>query len=400
MSVCAGIYRGVVEDLNDPERRKRMRVRVYNLHPQEVPTQNLPWAELSLAGSRFVGDIPTFRVNDPVFVAFEGGDRRYPVVLGGHFSFAGGVPDVPGEVHADYARTQKRWVRIDDAGNKIVMSPLPEERWIHLQAGNAALFLRQNDGAVEIITSGPTRIAAPVVEVNAEGGEITAVSKTLFAEISSDGAVKAGKTIALRANDKIQVGAYTDSLLIPYTTDVVEIDADNNIKISSRGTLDVDASQDITIDTPEDVLVDANKTVIIDGASTVELRSAGDVKVDCDGKCFVDCEGNAEIDSAAQVIVKSINSITVEAGSSMKIDVKGGNLDLTVTGACNLTSTGACTIKSTGSMTLDSAAVLTLKAASKVTMTAPLVEVVGTAQAVVDAGAGVTSIKGSLINIG
>lgn len=401
-----GIYRGTVEDVNDPERRKRMRVRVHNIHPPEVPTENLPWSELALFGSKFVGDIPSYEPNDIVFVAFEGGDKAYPVVMGGYFAFAGGVPDVPTEVEAEYERTQKRWVRIDRANNKIVMSPLPEERWIQIEAGDARMFLRQNDGTIELIAGGTVRVISPVIELNAEeqpppngGGELTSVCKTSFAEVTGSGAVKCGSEYAIRAASRVRIGAYTNDLLLPFATDEVEIDANNNIIVNSRGTIDIDALQDITVDTPTDILATADSRVIITGTSTVEIHSDGDVLVQAGGKAIVDATGNVEVKSAQAVIIQADGS-TVDITSTTNTTITvGANATIDVTGNCTLDVTGNLDLKSIGAMTLDATAGLTLKSAVRVTMEAPICEVKGTAQAVLDGGA-LTQITGALVTIG
>jgi hypothetical protein len=85
-----GIYRGVVEDRDDPEKRGRVRLRVFGIHSESkekndtsgIPTDELPWAEPALP--IFEGSVSGFGIfNVPVtgshvFVFFEAGNHMYP----------------------------------------------------------------------------------------------------------------------------------------------------------------------------------------------------------------------------------------------------------------------------------------------------------------------------------
>ncbi len=153
MDSYPGIYRASVVDVNDPEKRKRYRVRVDAIHPQEVEIEACPWAEFSLFGGKFFGDLPAFLRDDKVWVMFEQGDRRFPVIMGGILTEKAGVPDAPTEITSDYPVTQERWVRYDRAGNIVVMSPLPEERYILIRTGGggAEILLSDNHLVVHVM---------------------------------------------------------------------------------------------------------------------------------------------------------------------------------------------------------------------------------------------------------
>jgi len=90
----SGIYRGVVEDNQDPEKRLRCKVRIFGLHTSKfektdgegIPTDELPWAEpaLPLTGGGASG-FGTFGVplqGTQVFVFFEGGNFLQPRFFG------------------------------------------------------------------------------------------------------------------------------------------------------------------------------------------------------------------------------------------------------------------------------------------------------------------------------
>lgn len=93
-STFHGIYRGVIEDNNDPEMLGRVRVRIWGVHDEKktsdqlegIPTANLPWAEPCLGlieGS--VSGFGLFSVplqGSHVFVFFEGGNWECPRYFG------------------------------------------------------------------------------------------------------------------------------------------------------------------------------------------------------------------------------------------------------------------------------------------------------------------------------
>jgi len=81
-----GLYRGKVEDIDDPDRLGRVKVRVWAIHGDEhrTPTTALSWAEIAEPGGGGY-DYGTFDpppVGSAVWVGFEGGLQDFPVVLG------------------------------------------------------------------------------------------------------------------------------------------------------------------------------------------------------------------------------------------------------------------------------------------------------------------------------
>lgn len=398
-----GVYRGVVEDANDPELRKRYRVRVFMLHPEEVTTEALPWAESSLFGGKFFGDLPAFEAGDPVWVMFEGGNRRFPVIMGGSMSQSGGVPDAPTEVRAEYKRTQKRWVRLDRAGNKIVMSPLPDERYIQIEAGDASITLRQNGAVIEVASTGQVNVTAPVIVADAEK-EVTVTTAKLFAQVEEEATIRSADVVNIQGSTKINIGRYEDPLLgaaVPVTTDEVDVRADSNIKVESSGTIDVDAQANITVDTQSSYLLQAETEVNIYGVNKAVVRSDGDVEVNSGANVKIDAVDNVEVTggqkvivdaSAAEVEITAATGVTVIAQSGdVAVEAQAGNV--TIDGAVNVDITASASGK------FETTGPLELKSASSVTIEAPLVEMKGQAKATVDGGA-LAEIKGALVQIG
>lgn len=87
--VKGGLYRGVIEDDNDPLRIDRVRVRVFGMHTHDkaqLPTSGLPWAEvfgdLSFGLTSGVGTSRVPVNGTHVWVMFENQDPQKPVVIG------------------------------------------------------------------------------------------------------------------------------------------------------------------------------------------------------------------------------------------------------------------------------------------------------------------------------
>lgn len=82
---------GVVADRDDPEKRGRVRVRVFGVHDQDevlVPTQTLPWAVVLMPGMsatfKQVGISPTGLMVGSTVVGFflDGNETTIPVIFG------------------------------------------------------------------------------------------------------------------------------------------------------------------------------------------------------------------------------------------------------------------------------------------------------------------------------
>lgn len=90
-----GIYRSIVKDIADPQKRARVKVLIPAIHDENEKIGSLPWADCcsNVAGpDRGILRIPD--VGDVVYVMFEQGDKEYPVWLGSWW----GKNDLPSEV--------------------------------------------------------------------------------------------------------------------------------------------------------------------------------------------------------------------------------------------------------------------------------------------------------------
>lgn len=120
----SGIYRGIVEYVNDPLMQNRVKVRIPYLHRTKdtVSTEALPWATLMapFGGGGGFGVVAVPPVGSTVYVMFESGDPALPVVIGTWFA-------IPGE--------GDKMGRVNSLPKgKISMSPDPDTPW-HTKPG-------------------------------------------------------------------------------------------------------------------------------------------------------------------------------------------------------------------------------------------------------------------------
>lgn len=396
-----GPYRAVIEDIDDPEERKRYRVRVFDVHRDEQPINTLPWAEFCVFAGKGFGDIPHFDAGDNVFVEFEKGDRRWPIIIGGWLSYVGGTNDLPTEQTGDYAETQQRWMRIDRANQLIEMDPTPGETKIRIRSGEAQIEIRQDDGAVEIVCD--TRIIAKAPQVQVlDTTEVFVDSGKVFVSVDDEATVVSEDALNLRAANQISIGRYEDELtgaLTPKTSDVVDVRADSSLKLESGNTLDVDAAGQADVD----VVGPFNVT----GQADANLRSTADFLVHSDSKVRVDAPEveivstgtTVTIDAASDVVVNAANDVSVVGAGSVSVEATGNAVSITAGANCTIDAGANCTIDAAGSATVTVTGLMRVESDTRIELEAPTIDLTATAQLSIDGGT-TTTIDGSVVLIG
>jgi len=213
-----GMYRGIIEDVNDAEKRGRYRIRVLGIHEDDYPTEHLPWAETCGVGGAGWGDFSHLEVGNLVWVMFEHGDRMLPVVMGGWLTAPNGVSDLPSEQTGDYPADRARWVKKDRVGNQITLSEKSGEKGITIKAGDdVELILSQETNSWVLTVKGPITVntedavtiaAQGAVSVEGDGVTIEATGSNTTVKAATNVAVEAGGDILLEggglaANGKI-----------------------------------------------------------------------------------------------------------------------------------------------------------------------------------------------------
>ncbi|MHB1490183.1 phage-related baseplate assembly protein [mine drainage metagenome] len=205
-----GLVVGLVSAIsNDPESAGRVKVSLPGLDT----TIESQWARLAvLGGGAKRGMVFLPEINDEVLVAFEGGDVRRPVVLGGLFGKKDTIPtELVGDANVEHRRITSRLghvVELADgtgpstqhillalAGNEISLRlgkdradvKLPSGVPLKIVSGESSIEL---DGNGAITLSGTTIALKGQQKVTIEGMEVTAKATTKFAASGAQVEVK------------------------------------------------------------------------------------------------------------------------------------------------------------------------------------------------------------------
>lgn len=91
--------RALVENVDHPDGLLKCQVRLVGLW-DGIPKESLPWAEYHLpVGARFNdGDFKPCQVGDYVWVRFDEGDTRFPIITGSCYFAPDKVPNLPHEL--------------------------------------------------------------------------------------------------------------------------------------------------------------------------------------------------------------------------------------------------------------------------------------------------------------
>ena len=107
------VYPGVVLDINDPEKRGRIKVKVPQIYGDKAIASWADPASKDLAGKGHGEFFPPY-VGDYVHVAFEMGDIRFPIYYGGYYARS----ELPSDFTSGYGNV-RGWVF--KSGQKILV---------------------------------------------------------------------------------------------------------------------------------------------------------------------------------------------------------------------------------------------------------------------------------------
>lgn len=149
---------GIVEDIQDPLKLGRVRVRAYAFHTEDrelLKTEHLPWATVlqptTSAGINGSGSSPTgLRINSRVFGFFADGiAAQYPVVCSAFAGYNNGIANVPGLNVPIPPRDLPGVGEPQDVGPQIIgiVGPLSESQYGELKAEIAR---RESGGAGDL----------------------------------------------------------------------------------------------------------------------------------------------------------------------------------------------------------------------------------------------------------
>lgn len=189
-------YLARVVDINDPDSRDRVQVRLYAF--DDVDGQDAPlWARVVCPfagadrGAFFMPD-----VGDEVLVVFVQGDPRHPLVVGGLWNGANAAPASLSGGTNQYKRIRSKngvVVTLDDQqGQEKLVLETPAGQKLTLSDGPGKVRIEDSNGnSVVLESSGITITAAAQVKVDAANVKVTAGMVTVDAAMAKfSGVVK------------------------------------------------------------------------------------------------------------------------------------------------------------------------------------------------------------------
>ncbi len=181
--LASGVHSGVVTNIKDPEKLGRVRVKL----PAASEEHELDWARVVSPGGgpeRGFQWLP--EVNDEVLVAFEDGDTRRPVVVGGLYSKIDKPPLVE-----EQGSTVKKRTLVSRRGHKIEFGDgdgTETDDYIDVQLQGGKVRLRLGKDRIDLETNDkPLRIASGKSEIVFDGsGAITIKATSIKLDAQQD----------------------------------------------------------------------------------------------------------------------------------------------------------------------------------------------------------------------
>lgn len=153
-------YPGKVVSVTDPQKRGRVKVHVYDIF-DNVPVNDLPWATfcLPLGSRKGEGLVTPVQVGDEVWVRFNNGSTRYPMIVGANHATPDGIANLPPEAlqgSGGYAhkRTDKQ-PAVEEAPYYEDVVYKQNNALIQItRAGNIRITQMASGSAIELLPSG------------------------------------------------------------------------------------------------------------------------------------------------------------------------------------------------------------------------------------------------------
>lgn len=168
-----GMYRAVVEDVDDPKAAGRIRVRVPALGQKRAP--RAIWAKPAVfGGSRGTGVFHTPSVKDLVWVSFEAGNPDKPLYFGGFMADDAGAPE--------FSDPLRHGIKTP-AGHVLRLSDDPSAEEVTIQSSSGASVTMTPDGGIEVASSSGARIridpGSGDINVETTGGPVNITSSSV-----------------------------------------------------------------------------------------------------------------------------------------------------------------------------------------------------------------------------
>ena len=205
---AAGVVVGIVTDNDDPERLGRVKLRF----PTMSAGYESHWARVAAPGNGAArGMVWIPEVNDEVLVAFEGGDRQRPFVVGGLWNGT----DTPPPIEVENGKLNGRHLVSRD-GNQVSMWDKPGNSSLGMRTAGeeVVLLLSRTDRELSGTSEGKIVLTATSdIEINATGkvkisgdGGVE-ISSSAQAKLTGSAGVEVGTSgIAKVSGSQVQLG--------------------------------------------------------------------------------------------------------------------------------------------------------------------------------------------------
>lgn len=360
-----GIYRGVVEDNNDPLRMGRCRIRIWGIHTdvkeeteaEGIPTDKLPWSEPCLGlleGS--VSGAGLFSVplqGSHVFLFFEGGNWECPR----YFATAPGKPTEGPDTTKGFNDPDGAYPRGDRLNEPDI------HRLARAQNIEGTIVQYKND--------------------NLDLGVPTADAKS-WSEPESAYDAEYPKNIVLSTHKGIVIeidntsGAERVHVFHP-SNSYIEIDVGGNMVIRNEGVRYdiVRDDRNTHVENDDNTTVDGASTRKVGLSETIDISNNQSESIGGARTTGVGTDDTLTVGSARVSTVGTDDTLTVGTTRSVGVGTNdiltvGGNQTITITGSCTINATGNVNITSSGNATLSASgpttiegSTVTLKGATK-----------------------------------
>ena len=334
-----GIYRGIVEERDDPEKMGRCRVRIYGIHTplkekteiEGIPTEELPWAEPVMG--LFEGSISGFGAwsvplqGSHVMIFFENGNILQPK----YFATVPGIPTESPDADEGFNDPNEEYP-VDEVDYPTKPNALNEPDWHKLarddKSDTIVEYKEENliEGIKKALDQGEWNEPDPYYNKNPKKYPNNIVYAT-----------HNGIIFEIDTSDVPRIHIYHPS------NSYIEIDDEGNQIVRNNG----DKYEIILKDFNN--YIEQNKNVTTSGDSTDkigndEFRDIGNNEDrTTGGNTSISIGGNRDINISGNHNITVGASETVNIGANQTVMI-GANCNIMVNANCTLTVGGICTV--------------------------------------------------------
>jgi hypothetical protein len=321
---------GVVEDVSDPEKLGRVKVRIFGKHSEsyeDMPVKNLPWytSVMPMTNPGIAGQGKTIGAQPGswVFGLFiDGSDEQEALILGTVAGNSGGPPSIntgfsdPRRINPPVAGSDTPVTTVSDLQNKRVANRtinIPIARKPALSALNEGEELPEEQS---ISTPNPADYANPVYPYNNaevfKGGHAVEYDSTpgheryshmhrsgTATDITAD-----GEKIEHITGDGFTVYKKQNTVYIVGNCNLT-VDRDINVKCGGDYVLDIDGNMHIQVD------------------KDIKTKVKGNIQTECNGKREIMLDGSDFLDVKQSQTINITDDYGLNIKGDMGLDVKG-----------------------------------------------------------------------------